>query len=167
MANPATRTFATPRVGNAPSYWVARALHSRHFTLLVSMGNRLSRPNLFVLPYYHRVAFILCTRSTSEAKSSQLAGKPNAAAFRTEHDAKRALPAKNREPAGSRFVKSWSGQRDSNPRPSPWQGDALPAEPCPHISSRLEATPRFELGVKALQASALPLGQAADIKRAD
>ena len=25
-----------------------------------------------------------------------------------------------------------SGQRDSNPRPSPWQGDALPTEPCPH-----------------------------------
>ena len=25
----------------------------------------------------------------------------------------------------------WSGQRGSNPRPSPWQGDALPAEPCP------------------------------------
>ena len=68
---------------------------------------------------------------------------------------------KNREPAGSRLVKSWSGQRDSNPRPSPWQGDALPAEPCPHISSRLEATPRFELGVKALQASALPLGHVA------
>ena len=97
MANPATRTFATPRVGNDPSYWVARALHSRHFTLLISMGNRLSRPNLFVLPYYHRVTFILCTRSTSEAKSSQLAGKPNAAAFRTEHDAKRALPAKKIE----------------------------------------------------------------------
>ena len=68
---------------------------------------------------------------------------------------------KNREPAGSRLVKSWSGQRDSNPRPSPWQGDALPAEPCPHIGSRLEATPRFELGVKALQASALPLGHVA------
>ena len=25
----------------------------------------------------------------------------------------------------------WSGRRDSNPRPSPWQGDALPAEPRP------------------------------------
>src|ERR1700709_957977 len=24
-----------------------------------------------------------------------------------------------------------SGRRDSNPRPSPWQGDALPAEPRP------------------------------------
>jgi hypothetical protein len=26
-----------------------------------------------------------------------------------------------------------SGRRDSNPRPSPWQGDALPAEPRPRI----------------------------------
>src|SRR5690349_3265060 len=25
----------------------------------------------------------------------------------------------------------WSGRRDSNPRPSPWQGDALPTEPRP------------------------------------
>ena len=25
----------------------------------------------------------------------------------------------------------WSGRRDSNSRPSPWQGDALPAEPLP------------------------------------
>ena len=33
----------------------------------------------------------------------------------------------------STAVISWSGQRDSNPRPSPWQGDALPAEPCPHV----------------------------------
>ena len=27
----------------------------------------------------------------------------------------------------------WSGRRDSNPRPSPWQGDALPAEPRPLV----------------------------------
>ena len=27
-----------------------------------------------------------------------------------------------------------SGRRDSNPRPSPWQGDALPAEPRPHAT---------------------------------
>ena len=31
-------------------------------------------------------------------------------------------------PAGA---KKWSGRRDSNPRPSPWQGDALPTEPLP------------------------------------
>ena len=29
-----------------------------------------------------------------------------------------------------------SGRRDSNPRPSPWQGDALPAEPRPHAGPR-------------------------------
>ena len=29
------------------------------------------------------------------------------------------------------WMKTWSGRRDSNPRPSPWQGDALPAEPRP------------------------------------
>ena len=62
----------------------------------------------------------------------------------------------------SAAVFTWSGQRDSNPRPSPWQGDALPAEPCPHVKlSNLEATPGFEPGVKALQASALPLGHVA------
>jgi hypothetical protein len=30
-----------------------------------------------------------------------------------------------------------SGRRDSNPRPSPWQGDALPTEPRPHASPRI------------------------------
>src|SRR6266852_4981262 len=33
-----------------------------------------------------------------------------------------------------------SGRRDSNPRPSPWQGDALPTEPRPQRLSRLAAT---------------------------
>lgn len=27
----------------------------------------------------------------------------------------------------------WSGKRDSNPRPLPWQGNALPAELFPHF----------------------------------
>jgi hypothetical protein len=31
----------------------------------------------------------------------------------------------------------WSGRRDSNPRPSPWQGDALPAEPRPREANTL------------------------------
>ena len=31
----------------------------------------------------------------------------------------------------SRCGGKWSGRRDSNPRPSPWQGDALPTEPLP------------------------------------
>ena len=35
----------------------------------------------------------------------------------------------------------WSGRRDSNPRPSPWQGDALPTEPRPRGCLRLAAGP--------------------------
>ena len=31
----------------------------------------------------------------------------------------------------------WSGRRDSNPRPQPWQGCALPAEPRPRARGRL------------------------------
>src|SRR5688500_10950698 len=31
--------------------------------------------------------------------------------------------------------RKWSGRRDSNPRPSPWQGDALPTEPLPLAKS--------------------------------
>ncbi len=31
----------------------------------------------------------------------------------------------------SQVVNVWSGRRGSNPRPSPWQGDALPTEPLP------------------------------------
>ena len=49
------------------------------------------------------------------------------------------------QPAGSPWIPrtaGWplrcsaspSGRRDSNPRPSPWQGDALPTEPRPHAS---------------------------------
>ena len=39
-------------------------------------------------------------------------------------------------------AKNWSGRRDSNPRPSPWQGDALPTEPLP-----LEV--RYEVGAES------------------
>jgi hypothetical protein len=35
------------------------------------------------------------------------------------------------EAAALTGAKKWSGRRDSNPRPSPWQGDALPTEPLP------------------------------------
>jgi hypothetical protein len=39
----------------------------------------------------------------------------------------RSSHSKRQNPLLSRgFI--WSGRRDSNPRPSPWQGDALPAE---------------------------------------
>ena len=30
------------------------------------------------------------------------------------------------------IIKKWSGKRGSNPRPSPWQGDALSTELFPH-----------------------------------
>jgi hypothetical protein len=36
-----------------------------------------------------------------------------------------------RETPGVPGARKWSGRRDSNPRPSPWQGDALPTEPLP------------------------------------
>src|SRR5580658_4222677 len=32
-----------------------------------------------------------------------------------------------------------SGRRDSNPRPQPWQGCALPAEPRPHVAPPMVA----------------------------
>ena len=35
----------------------------------------------------------------------------------------------------------WSGRRDSNPRPSPWQGDALPTEPRPRKASHSSSSP--------------------------
>ena len=36
-------------------------------------------------------------------------------------------------PAKQSFAGKWSGQRDSNSLPPPWQGGALPNELCPHI----------------------------------
>ena len=56
----------------------------------------------------------------------------------------------------------WSGQRGSNPRPQPWQGCALPTEPLPQ---KVEATTGIEPVIKALQASALPLGHVASHAR--
>ena len=56
----------------------------------------------------------------------------------------------------------WSGRRGSNPRPQPWQGCALPTEPLPQ---KVEATTGIEPVIKALQASALPLGHVASHAR--
>ena len=36
-----------------------------------------------------------------------------------------------------------SGRRDSNPRPSPWQGDALPAELLPHLYKNLKRSAKI------------------------
>src|SRR5439155_18185165 len=44
--------------------------------------------------------------------------------------------AGNRSPALARTRfrwSTWSGRRDSNPRPPPWQGGALPTEPRPRV----------------------------------
>ena len=48
------------------------------------------------------------------------------------------------------LVRSWSGRRGSNPRPRPWQGRALPAEPRPHrrgniiLEVSVARNPRFQ-----------------------
>ncbi len=48
--------------------------------------------------------------------------------------------------------KRWSGRRDSNPRPSPWQGDALPTEPLPleNHASRIGAESQDRTGDTAI-----------------
>ena len=47
------------------------------------------------------------------------------------HGSKVRCPTTRRRGSASSRTKKWSGRRDSNPRPSPWQGDALPTEPLP------------------------------------
>ena len=47
------------------------------------------------------------------------------------HGSKVRCPTTRRRGSASSRAKKWSGRRDSNPRPSPWQGDALPTEPLP------------------------------------
>src|SRR5690606_35486742 len=62
-------------------------------------------------------------------------------------------------PAGRRCARgsvTWSGRRGSNPRPSPWQGDALPTAPRPHESPRAGSNRR----PAAYHAAALPLSYA-------
>ena len=46
------------------------------------------------------------------------------------HGSKVRCPTTRRRGSGP-ISEEWSGRRDSNPRPSPWQGDALPTEPLP------------------------------------
>ena len=46
--------------------------------------------------------------------------------------------------------KCWSGRRDSNPRPSHWQCDALPTEPLPHRSTISGAESQIRTGDTAL-----------------
>ena len=42
----------------------------------------------------------------------------------------------------------WSGKRDLNPRPSPWQGDALPLSYSRSITSRSEGWNSTDAGMK-------------------
>ena len=63
-----------------------------------------------------------------------------------------AVARNDESPASARL--SWSGRRDSNPRPSPWQGDALPTEPRPHFR------PAGRTGPAAYQASYCPTRRA-------
>ncbi len=57
----------------------------------------------------------------------------------------------------------WSGRRDSNPRPSPWQGDALPTEPRPRVSDTLPRHARAGEGpLRAGQRSRVVAGAGSD-----
>ena len=47
------------------------------------------------------------------------------------HGSKVRCPTARRRGSGSERRRNWSGRRGSNPRPQPWQGCALPAEPLP------------------------------------
>jgi len=59
-------------------------------------------------------------------------------------------------PAGQRHF-LWSGRRDSNPRPPPWQGGALPTEPRPHAPRGHSESRHWDAG---LQRPPLRAGQA-------
>ena len=59
------------------------------------------------------------------------------------HGSKVRCPTTRRRGSGALGEGYWSGRRDSNPRPSPWQGDALPTEPLP-----LDARPLSRSGAE-------------------
>lgn len=40
------------------------------------------------------------------------------------------------KPGEAHKGEDWSGKRDSNSRPLPWQGNALPAELFPHMDQK-------------------------------
>ena len=48
-------------------------------------------------------------------------------------------------PLLTRYVKEWSGKRDSDPRPQPWQGCALPTELFPLVQLQEVKRRRLEL----------------------
>ena len=121
------------------------------------------------LPKQRHLAFIdpnpRCCRPATGApraqfrtsRTAQWAVRARPGLFEHEGPLSRAVPRQQKRPPEG-DLRVWSGQRGSNPRPPPWQGGALPAEPCPHM---LEARTGFEPVVRALQAPALPLGHLA------
>ncbi len=81
---------------------------------------------------------------------------PNGSKVRCPTTRRRGRGSICRHKPPSAAKREWSGRRDSNPRPSPWQGDALPTEPLPLDKpcqpaclvprARIElATPRFSV----------------------
>ena len=62
--------------------------------------------------------------------------------------------------SAARASETPSGRRDSNPRPSPWQGDALPAEPRPHAPGCEENCSRSRRSCKLQTSRCLPSGPA-------
>ena len=61
---------------------------------------------------------------------SRIRTSPNGSKVRCPTTRRRGSGGLARRPLDGR-ARRWSGRRDSNPRPSPWQGDALPTEPLP------------------------------------
>ncbi len=55
-----------------------------------------------------------------------------------------------------KFSFYWSGRRDLNPRPSPWQGDALPTELLPPLKLQWCRDPELNWGRMDFQSIALP-----------
>src|ERR1700677_3735487 len=68
---------------------------------------------------------------------------------RTQHKMRFALPLlpqmlpRGHLPTIVNSVKSWSGRRDSNPRPRPWQGRTVPYRALTNHHERTEETPNF------------------------
>ena len=74
-------------------------------------GKRPWRPDL-----YKRYGELVNTSVNKEAQSVNNGNDPS-----------------NKRGSTDSYINSWSGRWDSNPRPSPWQGDALPLS---HFRSR-------------------------------
>src|SRR5699024_6753123 len=57
--------------------------------------------------------------------------------------------AQRRKRSGKGVLRRWSGQRDSNSLPPPWQGGALPNELCPRIRRTAKSRCRVKRGIIA------------------